>query len=64
MRTVDGQFTRKTSFVDRLGRDLRLLLRIIKIVLTYLVEGRRIRRAYRVKESRGEIFWVDEDAKP
>lgn len=64
MRTVDGQFTKGTSFRDRLSRDLRLLLRIIKMVVAYFAEGRRIRNAYRRKESRGEIFWVDEDTKP
>jgi hypothetical protein len=42
-------------------RDLRLLVRIARMLLDYLVAGGRLRRRYRALEARGETFWVDED---
>ena len=61
MRTIDDQFTTETSFRKRLLRDVRLLIRIAKMILSYFTEGRRIRKTYRMKEARGETFWVDEE---
>ena len=61
MRTIDDQFTKETSFLQRLLRDVRLLIRIAKMILSYFTEGRRIRKVYRQKEARGETFWVDEE---
>ena len=61
MRTIDQRFTRDTSFWQRLRRDLRLLWRMAQMLYAYLVIGRRIRQAYRDKEARGDVFWVDEE---
>lgn len=63
MRTIDEPLARKTesSLRHRLMRDGRLLIRIGKMLFTYATVGRRIRRAYRDKEKRGEVYWVDED---
>jgi hypothetical protein len=42
-----------------LRRDLVLLRRIAVMLFQYLVAGGRMRREYRRKEARGEMFWVD-----
>lgn len=64
MRTIDEQIIKGSSFWPRLTRDVRLLLRIAQMLYAYLVIGRTIRRTYRDKEARGEIFWVDEELQP
>ena len=54
MRTLDTAHQ-----VGSVRRDLALLLRIAGMVFQYVVEGGRVRRAYRRKEARGEVYWVD-----
>ena len=61
MRTIDEQFIKSTSFWQKLGSDIRLLWRIGQMLFAYLVIGHRIRRAYRAKEARGEVYWVDQE---
>ncbi len=61
MRTIDGQLVKGTSFWAQLWRDVRLLWRIAQMLYAYLVRGHRTRQAYRAKEARGEVFWVDEE---
>ncbi|MFQ5612998.1 MAG: hypothetical protein ACE5H9_12780 [Anaerolineae bacterium] len=61
MRTIDPQFTKNRSFWGRLWRDLRLLVRIARMLLTYLIAGGRIRRDYRARAARGEVYWVDKE---
>jgi hypothetical protein len=43
----------------RIVRDLALLRRIAGMVWEYWFAGGRLRREYRRKEARGEVFWVD-----
>jgi hypothetical protein len=50
MRTLDGS--------GRLS-DLRLLRKLCAMLWQYLTVGGRLRREYRLRESRGEVFWVD-----
>jgi len=64
MRTIDEQAIKGTSFWQQVGRDVRLLRRIAQMLYTYLVIGRGIRRKYRDKETRGEVYWVDEELSP
>jgi hypothetical protein len=40
-------------------RDLALARRIAVMLFQYLVQGGRLRREYRRREARGEVFWVD-----
>ncbi|HET7295427.1 MAG TPA: hypothetical protein VFM88_23635 [Vicinamibacteria bacterium] len=40
-------------------RDLQILRRIVAMIVSYWVDGGRLRRAYRGCEARGEVFWVD-----
>lgn len=54
MRTLDT-----ARQVGSVRRDLALLWRIAGMVFQYAVEGGRLRREYRRKEARGEVFWVD-----
>ena len=61
MRTIDGQLIKSSSLWSRWLRDVRLLWRIGQMLFAYLVVGRRIRQAYRAKESQGEVYWVDEE---
>jgi hypothetical protein len=54
MRTLEG-----APRTAGLKRDLALLRRIAAMLFQYLVPGGRLRREYRRKEERGEIYWVD-----
>jgi hypothetical protein len=40
-------------------RDLALLRRLTSMLIQYCFAGGRLRREYRRKEARGEIYWVD-----
>ena len=40
-------------------RDIALLRRIAGMLFQYLFAGGRLRREYRRKEARGEVYWVD-----
>jgi hypothetical protein len=40
-------------------RDLVMLQRIAAMLFQYFVGGGRLRREYRHKEARGEVFWLD-----
>ena len=40
-------------------RDLALLRRIASMLFQYWFAGGRLRREYRRKEARGEVYWVD-----
>ena len=42
-----------------LRRDLALLWRIAGMVFQYVVPGGRLRREYRRRAARGEVYWVD-----
>ncbi len=61
VRTIDKQFVSKDSLPQRLRRDVRLLLRIARMILDYFTIGARTRRLYWAKQARSEIFWVDEE---
>ena len=54
MRTLEG-VPRTTG----LRRDAALLWRLAVMLFQYLVPGGRLRREYRRKEARGEVYWVD-----
>jgi hypothetical protein len=49
------------SIWKRTRRNVYLLRRMALMIYSYFVVGRRVRRTYREKEARGEIFYVDED---
>jgi hypothetical protein len=53
MRTLDSART------SGLRRDVALLWRIATMLFQYCVDGGRLRREYRRREARGEVFWVD-----
>jgi hypothetical protein len=53
MRTLDS------SPAGSLRRDLTLAWRIAVMLFQYLFQGGRLRREYRRREARGEVFWVD-----
>ena len=61
VRTIDKQFVTEDSLLQRLRRDVRLLLRIARMILDYFTIGARTRRLYWAKQARSEIFWVDEE---
>ena len=60
MRTIDDQITSGSSAWGHVREDLRLLLRIQRMLVGYFMAGSRIRREYRAKEAAGETYWVDE----
>jgi hypothetical protein len=51
--------TLQSSQSSGLRRDLVLLQRIAVMLFQYVVAGGRMRREYRRREARGEVFWVD-----
>lgn len=59
VRTLDEQNTQSFSPLARTGRNLKLLLRLARMVKAYFTTGATIRRRYRDKERRGEIYYVD-----
>jgi hypothetical protein len=54
MRTLESG-PRTTVF----RRDVALLWRLAVMLFQYLVPGGRLRREYRRREVRGEVYWVD-----
>jgi hypothetical protein len=54
MRTLQA-----TPFTTRVRRDLALLWRIAGMVMEYVVAGGRLRREYRRRQARGEVYWLD-----
>ncbi len=60
MRTLDEQNTQSFSLFARAWRNLKLLWRIASMAADYFRTGGAIRRSYREKERRGEIYYVDE----
>ena len=60
MRTLDEQNTQSFSLVARAWRNLKLLWHIAMMATDYFRTGGVIRRNYREKERRGEIYYVDE----
>ena len=63
MKTIDGQVTKKSSVWHKLKRDILLIVQIVKMLYVYLTTGSRVRKKYKDKVARGEIFWVDEEIK-
>jgi len=62
MRTIQSnQNPDDYSLWARVRRDVSLLRRMAFMIYGYLTLGRRVRRVYREKEVRGEIFYVDQD---
>jgi len=62
MRTIQSnQNPDDSSLWARVRRDVSLLRRMAFMIYGYLTLGRRVRRVYREKEVRGEIFYVDQD---
>ena len=59
MRTLDEQNTRSFSLRARAARNGKLLLRLARMVKAYFTTGAAIRRDYREKERRGEIYYLD-----
>ncbi len=59
MRTLDEQNTRSFSLWARTQRNAKLLLRLAKMMKAYFTTGASIRRRYRERERRGEIYYLD-----
>ena len=60
MRTLDEQNARSNSLRARVKRDLKLVARLFSMLYGYLTTGASIRRRYRDRERRGEIYYVDD----
>jgi hypothetical protein len=54
MRTIEG-----ASRAEGFRRDLALVFRLASMLFQYAFSGGRLRREYRKKEARGEVFWLD-----
>ena len=60
MRTIEDAAA-VGSCRAQVGRDLRVLRRILRLVWAYFLTGALVRRRYRQKQRRGEVFFVDEE---
>ena len=60
MRTIEDSVI-AGSRRARIARDLRVLLRIVRLLRAYLLTGALVRRRYRRRQRRGEVFFVDEE---
>ncbi len=60
MRTIEDAAA-VPSRRARVGRDLRVLRRIMRLVWAYFLTGALMRRRYRQSERRGEVFFVDDE---
>ena len=63
MRTLDAQNARSFSLGARAVRDLKLLLRLAAMLTAYFTKGALIRHEYRKRERRGEIYYLDDEAR-
>ena len=59
MRTLDEQNALAFSLRSRALRNIKLLVRIASMLKGYFTTGAAIRRRYREKEKRGEVYYVD-----
>ena len=60
MRTIEDAVA-AGSRLAQVVRDLRVLRRMLRLVWGYFVTGALVRRRYRQKQRRGEVFFVDEE---
>lgn len=61
MHTLDERASRSGGLLNRLRRDVRLLVSITRMLIQYFTEGGRVRKAYRQHIQRGDVLWLDED---
>ena len=59
MHTTDNQGTTSSSWAARLGRDIRVAWRIVRMVVSYAVTGTLVRRRVRRCAARGDTYLVD-----
>ena len=60
MRTIEDGIAAESRWAQ-VTRDLRVLWRVLRLVWRYFVIGALVRRRYRRKQRRGEVFFVDEE---
>ena len=60
MRTIEDAVTAESRRA-RVARDLRVLRRMFRLLRGYFLAGAPVRRRYREKERRAEVFFVDEE---
>jgi len=60
MRTIDDAAAAESRWAQ-MERDLRVLRRLLRLVWVYFVTGGLVRRRYRQKQRRGEVFLVDDE---
>ncbi len=61
MRTLDAQKAQSFSPGARAARDIKLLLRLAVMLTSYFTKGALIRREYRKRERRGEIYYLEDE---
>ena len=60
MRTIEDAVTAESRRA-RVARDLRVLRSMFRLLRGYFLAGALVRRRYREKERRAEVFFVDEE---
>jgi hypothetical protein len=60
MRTVETPTSPDRSWWVKIRVDAALLVRLVRMTLSYATAGRKIRTLYRRAETAGEYVWVDD----
>ncbi len=60
MRTIEDAGAVESRWAQ-VVRDLRVLRRLLRLLRGYFLTGALVRRRYRRKEQRHEVFFVDEE---
>jgi hypothetical protein len=60
MRTIEDAAVPESRRAQ-VARDLRVLRRMLRLLGAYFLTGALVRRRYRQKQRRGEVFFVDEE---
>jgi len=60
MRTVDTPTSSGRNWWRKTRTDLALLGRIVRMVISYGTDGRKIRKIYRRAQAGGQFVWVDD----
>ena len=60
MRTVDTPTSPGRSWWRKTRTDAALLVRIVRMIISYATDGRKIRKIYRRAQTSGQFVWVDD----
>lgn len=60
MRTVDTPTSFSRSWWAKVRGDVTLMLRLLRMTISYATAGRKVRKLYQQAEANGNSVWVDD----